>query len=1030
MMRAFLSAAVVMVFALQSGGGAVAGGPGRDDGPRVATAGQLIISEFRLGSTSGPTDEFIEIYNASGLDHTVAALSGSGYGVAASDGVTRCVIPNGTVIPNRGHYLCVNSVGYTGASYPAGNGTTATGNATYTTDIAFNAGIAIFNNSTGGGSYSLANRLDAAGSTSEANTTYREGSGLPPLLVNTVDSSYQRRPTSGCLGSPSPNCDSAVKWGATPPMAAMALADTNNNSADFIFSDPSGTSAGAGQHLGAAGPENLSSPVTGSGSPTFVSSRLDTCAAPLASPNQVRDTTPGTVNVNEFGTYEIRRRWTNNTGGNITRLRFRIVDISTFAAFPETADFRTLTSTDVSVTVDRPPCGTGTSAATVRGTIVETPPTQPFGSGYNASLSVGAVTLGTPLANGASVDVRFVIGVQQTGIGRFCVVPELLPAGSGEPFCFVGDTESDLAPAQGDFDFDQMADLPLYNAATGQWRILRSAGGYTSSVLIGWGGAGYVPVPADYDGDGRLDVAIYRESTGAWSVLTSSSNYTRAMNASWGGYGYVPVPGDYDGDGVADFAVYNATTSNWYVLTSSTSYTGSVTRSWGGNGYTPLGGQDFDGDRRSDFVIYQASAASLFVLKSSSGYTSVLSLAGGGPGWSLVPGDYDGDGIADFGVYLRAVGAWRVLTSSSGFSSTPGVFTGWGGRTFYPVIGDFDGDHKADLVVYQPISGKWFVNHSTTNYTSSSEIVFGAAGDVAVSPAVMPVANREIIAGDFDGDFRNDIAVYNTTSGVWTALKSSSGFTAATSTSWGGAGYSPAPGDYDGDGKGDLGLYQQSTGNWYVLLSSTSFTTGLSKSVGGTGWINAQGDYDGDNKTDFVVYNTTTGVWYGLKSSTGYSTTINVSWGGTGYLAVPSDYDADGKIDPAVYQPSTGNWLFLRSGANYTLSFTKNFGGPGYTAIPADFDGDGFVDLTVYQASTGNWSYLTSSTNYFLGGGVAHGGPGYTPVVGDWDGDGRSDIAVYTAAGSWSILLSGGNYTTAISKSWGGAGYVPVPVNP
>jgi hypothetical protein len=30
--------------------------------------------------------------------------------------VARCVIPNGTVIPNRGHYLCVNSVGYSLAS--------------------------------------------------------------------------------------------------------------------------------------------------------------------------------------------------------------------------------------------------------------------------------------------------------------------------------------------------------------------------------------------------------------------------------------------------------------------------------------------------------------------------------------------------------------------------------------------------------------------------------------------------------------------------------------------------------------------------------------------------------------------------------------------------------------------------------------------------------------------------------------------------------------------------------------------------
>src|SRR6185503_14431652 len=164
-----------------------------DDPPAaVASAGQLVISEFRVRGPNGLNDEFIEIANVSGADQTVAALSGSGYGVAASDGTTRCSIPNGTVIPNRGHYLCVNSIGYSLASYPAGNGTTATGDATYTTDIPDNAGIALFNNNTGGGSYTLANRIDAVGSTSEANTLYKEGTGYPALVPFSIDYAFHR----------------------------------------------------------------------------------------------------------------------------------------------------------------------------------------------------------------------------------------------------------------------------------------------------------------------------------------------------------------------------------------------------------------------------------------------------------------------------------------------------------------------------------------------------------------------------------------------------------------------------------------------------------------------------------------------------------------------------------------------------------------------------------------------------------------------------------------------------------------------
>src|SRR5512132_4264780 len=74
----------------------------------LSAAGSLIISEFRWRGPSGAQDEFIEIYNDSNVDHTVAAISGTGYAIAASDGVVRCSIANGTVIPARGHFLCAN----------------------------------------------------------------------------------------------------------------------------------------------------------------------------------------------------------------------------------------------------------------------------------------------------------------------------------------------------------------------------------------------------------------------------------------------------------------------------------------------------------------------------------------------------------------------------------------------------------------------------------------------------------------------------------------------------------------------------------------------------------------------------------------------------------------------------------------------------------------------------------------------------------------------------------------------------------
>jgi len=389
--------------------------PVEDPPASVASAGQLVISEFRVRGPNGLNDEFIEIANVSGADHTVAALSGTGYGIAASNGVTRCSIPNGTVIPNRGHYLCVNSIGYSLASYPAGNGTTATGDATYTTDIPDNAGIALFNNNTGGGSYVLANRIDAVGSTSEANTLYKEGTGYPALVPFSIDYSFYR--------------DNCGKGGSITTFAPCPtggnLKDTNNNAADFVFVDTNGTSAGAGQRLGAPGPENLSSPIERNAS--FAVNLLDTCVAAASPPNRVRDFTSNPPQNSTFGTLDVRRTIVNNTGGNVTRLRFRVVDLTTFPAPSGIADLRPRTSTNVVVTVDRPPCGSGTSNVTVNGTTLEQPPSQPNGGGFNSALSAGTVTLATPVANGASIDVRFLLGIQQTGSFKFFFNVEALP---------------------------------------------------------------------------------------------------------------------------------------------------------------------------------------------------------------------------------------------------------------------------------------------------------------------------------------------------------------------------------------------------------------------------------------------------------------------------------------------------------------------------------------------------------------------------------------------------------------------------
>src|SRR5262249_22125646 len=543
-----------------------------------------------------------------------------------------------------------------------------------------------------------------------------------PALVNTsLDHAYVRRQVPTCTGSSGGGgCTSvqAVKTNLAPNSSQPF--DSNNNSFDFYFVDTAGTGGRAEQRLGAPGPENLSSPIlTSNVTQNFLQDRFDTCAGPLAEPNRHRDLTPDVPNNSTLGTLEFRRTWTNKTGGNITRLRFRIIDVTTVPSIAGVADFRARSSPDIPFTVDRPPCGTLFPSLTLRGTTVEQPPSQTSGGGYNTSLSVASVSTGTPLANNADVSVRFLLGVQQAGVGRFCAIPETVPATNSRPFCFVGNSDSNIAWAPGDYDFDQIADITMYNPATAQWKIYLTANALVSSFTLG--GPGYMPVPADYDGDGRSDSGAYKESSGTWQVPLSSANSTQTLTFSWGGIGYQAVPGDYDGDGLAEIAVYNPATGYWHMLTSTTAYQNSLTISWGGPGYTPVAGQDFDGDKRSDLVVYNERLGIWYVLKSTTNFATWFTMAWGGVGYTLVPGDYDGDGKSDFGLYQRGTGFWYILNSSTNYTASMSI--SFGGMGFVPMPGGYDRRGKFDIAVHQLALTKFFALTSSSSYDVGSPIV-------------------------------------------------------------------------------------------------------------------------------------------------------------------------------------------------------------------------------------------------------------------------------------------------------------------
>ena len=384
-------------------------------------AGAFLISELRTSGPAGSDDDFVEFYNNTDTPLTVASSDGSaGYGVfkmgadCSAAPVLVATIPTGTVIPARGHYLAVGSA-YSLAGYAAGD-------TTLSSDLGDDSNVAVFNTANVA-AVSSVNRLDAVGfgnHTGAVCDLLREGSNLGAVAGSTTEHSFFRR-----------QCDFVGGVGCA---AGGNPKDGDDNSADFLFADTQATNiAGAGQRLGAPGPENLAAPLRRDTSGVGAA-LLDNSVSSSAPPNRARDFKSDPANNSTFGTLVIRRRVFNATGGPVTRLRFRIIELTTFPA-AGLADLRVRTGVnEVSVgpVNDAATCaaagaGPAPCSVPVQATTLEQTPNQPHGGGYNSTLSAGTVTLATPLADGASFNVQFMLGLQSTGTFRFYIIVEALP---------------------------------------------------------------------------------------------------------------------------------------------------------------------------------------------------------------------------------------------------------------------------------------------------------------------------------------------------------------------------------------------------------------------------------------------------------------------------------------------------------------------------------------------------------------------------------------------------------------------------
>ncbi|HWN10685.1 MAG TPA: DUF4214 domain-containing protein [Pyrinomonadaceae bacterium] len=362
-----------------------------------ATAGQVIISEFRFRGAAGAADEYVELYNATNGDldisgYTLHALTGAG-AQALRFTVPGAIASNTTVIPARGHYLM------TGTSYSL----PVTSNGVLSTGTVDGSGLGFF----AGATPTAGTRIDSAGFDTrdalffEGTAIFPSGAGTGGITVN-GEYAFLR------------------KWSSGFPR------DTDNNDSDFIFvSTNAGTYSTRISTLGAPGPENLAGPIHNA-TGTLNETNLDPAVPVGSGANFVRSFAAVTNGTN--GTITIRRTFTNNTGSPLTSLRFRIIDLSTLNSVPTgPADLRALDSSNTVVAIVGPNPACPANSCSVLATTVETPPAQALGGGIDSSFAAGTITAGTPLANGASINLHFVFGVNTVGNFRFVLAAEGLP---------------------------------------------------------------------------------------------------------------------------------------------------------------------------------------------------------------------------------------------------------------------------------------------------------------------------------------------------------------------------------------------------------------------------------------------------------------------------------------------------------------------------------------------------------------------------------------------------------------------------
>ncbi len=223
---------------------------------------------------------------------------------------------------------------------------------------------------------------------------------------------------------------------------------------------------------------------------------------------------------------------------------------------------------------------------------------------------------------------------------------------------------------------------------------------------------------------------------------------------------------------------------------------------------------------------------------------------------AIVAGDFNGDGRTDLAVANRTDGDVSVLLGNGDGTFQPPVQYPVGSDPDAIVAGDFNGDGHVDLAV------------ASDSYPSPGTVsVLLGNGDGTFQPAVQYAVGIEansLVAGNFTGDGHLDLAVVNGYSypsghGTVSVLLGNGDGTFQPQVTYevGGVPSSVVAGDFNGDGRIDLAVANSQDGTVSVLLGNGNGTFGphFTYAAGPDPESIVAGSFTGDGRTDLAVAN-------------------------------------------------------------------------------------------------------------------------------------------------------------------------------